>query len=296
MKTYVLSYQGYKHNFRINLGDEIQSIAAMNLLPSCDGMISREALNEVQEKCIVSLNGFFMSSSNWPPSDKVIPIPFAFHIAKKSKEIICSPQGLEYLKRYQPIGCRDQGTAEILQKHGLTAYFSRCVTLTLPKRPLLDSQNKVCIVGLNPSFHKLIPHHLKKNAVIINQSNLHLPLVTPQQKMQLAENLLDFYKNHASLVITQKIHCAMPCIAMGIPVIFLWDSLKKNDYRIKTLDGLCKIHYVNPYLAEIPLLRNFISRKIDWNPKIIDIEPIKKTITKNYLEAYKIACERFAEN
>lgn len=294
-QTFVLSYQGYKHDYRINLGDEIQTLAASRLLPKVDGFVSRESLNSVQKKCIVSLNGFFMSSANWPPSENVIPIPFAFHIAKKSEQIICSAKGLGYLKKYQPIGCRDVGTVKILQKYGVQSYFSRCLTLTLDKRQSKPSQNKVCIVGLDKDMQNLIPKKLRKDAIHINQSNIHLPMIDHNSKMQLAESLLDFYRDNARLVITQKIHCAMPCIAMGIPVIFIWDSARKNDYRVKTLDGICKINYVNKLLAKIPLVARIMARTIDWNPPVLDIEETKQSIKKNYLSTYEMAKKRFYE-
>lgn len=294
-KIFVLSYEGYKHDYRINLGDEIQTISASRLLPKVDGYVSREALNKVNEKCIVSLNGFFMSSNNWPPSKNVIPIPFAFHIARKSEKEICSPEGLEYLKKYQPIGCRDMGTVNILQRHGIESYFSRCLTLTLDARVEMSTQNKICIVGLDKDFLKLIPKNLSKNAIFINQSNINLPFVSPDTKMHLAESLLDFYRKNACLVITQKIHCAMPCIAMGIPVIFIWDKARKNDYRVKTLDGICKINYVNKFLLRFPLVSSIVSKWIDWNPEAPDIGAIKQSIKQNYLSAYELAKKRFYE-
>jgi hypothetical protein len=122
IKTYLLEYTGGKLDHRINLGDEIQSIAAKRILKNIDGYVSREGLNNITEPCIVSLNGFFLDSSNWPPSKSVIPIPFAFHVSKKYEKLICSARGIEYLKKYEPIGCRDLQSSNILKNMGLIPF------------------------------------------------------------------------------------------------------------------------------------------------------------------------------
>jgi hypothetical protein len=55
MKIFTLAYTGAKLDYRINLGDEIQSIAASRLLPHVDGAVSRESLHLVKDPCVVSL-------------------------------------------------------------------------------------------------------------------------------------------------------------------------------------------------------------------------------------------------
>jgi len=44
--------------------------------------------------------------------------------------------------------------------------------------------------------------------------------VTDDAKFSLAERYLKEYAD-ARLVITSRIHCALPCLAMGVPVIFI---------------------------------------------------------------------------
>ncbi|HEY0092602.1 MAG TPA: polysaccharide pyruvyl transferase family protein, partial [Flavobacterium sp.] len=41
-----------------------------------------------------------------------------------------------------------------------------------------------------------------------------------EEKFAMAEDLLNKYAR-AKLVITSRIHCALPCLAMGTPVIFV---------------------------------------------------------------------------
>ena len=286
MKTLALAYTGYKLDYRINLGDEIQTIAASRLLPAVDGYVSRESLNQVQEPCIVSMNGFFMDSPNWPPSEFVVPIPIAFHISRKYEQRICSPEGLAYLNQHAPIGCRDRGTLKILEQHGVDAYYSKCLTLTLARREKPPSDGKIIIAGVTDTLQKVIPEHLRKNAIYINQSKVELPKVPGEKRRELAEHLLDYYKENAALVITSRIHCAMPCIAMGIPVVFLFNSNKKSDYRVHIIEDLVGINYVNESLLFSKTIAKHYSKKINWNPNPIDLESEKQVIKDRFAEAY----------
>src|SRR5690606_10070852 len=45
-------------------------------------------------------------------------------------------------------------------------------------------------------------------------------LSDPRERAEEAQKLLDVY-SQASLVITSRIHCALPCVALGTPVIFV---------------------------------------------------------------------------
>lgn len=293
MKLYALSYNGYRLDYRMNLGDNIQSIAASRLLPHLDGYVSREGLNTIEEPCIVSLNGYFMGSNNWPPSDKVIPIPFAFHMSPSYEKIICSADGLRYLKEHEPIGCRDRGTAERLQKHGVDAYYSKCVTLTLDTRESSPEAGKVYVVGVTKKLQRIIPKSLLKDSVYVEQSKVELPNVPDEKRRELAEHLLEDFKQNASLVITTRIHCAMPCIAMGIPVVFLFNKRKKSDYRLHLIEDLVGINYVNESLLFSKFVAKHYTKKINWSPAPLDIKEEKLAIKAGYLKAFEQAKERY---
>lgn len=68
---------------------------------------------------------------NWPPSKQIIPLFVALHINSNFKEQLLSAKSIEYLKKYEPIGCRDYYTMNILRAKGIDAFFSGCMTLTL---------------------------------------------------------------------------------------------------------------------------------------------------------------------
>jgi len=282
----ILEYTGDVFSRSINLGDNIQSLAVSRLLPHVDGYVSREALDSVDENCVVPLNGFFMNTDHWPPSPAIHPVFYSFHVAPHAEKVICSSEGIQYLKKWQPIGCRDVGTVNLLSKYGVDAYYTRCLTLTLPRRKEAPKHGEVFVVGISKTARYAIPKQIRKNAVVVDQAKVRLPVVDNKLKMALAEDLLKQYRDRASLVITSKIHCAMPCIAMGIPVIFLYASAKQDDYRVKILNELVGINYVHSHgvLAKMKNIR--LSKQIDWSPEPLDIESIKQDIRTGFIQAF----------
>src|SRR5262249_34723370 len=76
--------------------------------------------------------------------------------------------------------------------------------------------------------------------------------------------------------ITTFLHCALPCIAMGIPVVaFLprpqYDFQPTSDEE--RFSGLMQI---------APVHRFGNTSDVDWNPRPIDVERIKKTIALDF--------------
>ncbi len=290
-KYFALEYTGEIFERFFNLGDDIQTFAVSQMLPRVDGYVSREALNQVEESCVIPLNGFFMNSDHWPPAESVKPVFFAFHVTPQAQKVICSKAGIAYLKKWQPIGCRDRGTMALLALHGVETYYSRCVTLTLPRRYSEPEDGKIFVVGVNNKALHAIPEDIRRQAITVSQAKVRLPITDTQIKLQLAEKLLNQYRDREKLVITSKIHCAMPCLAMGIPVVFLYDSAKKDDYRVQLISDFIKINYVKMSGFSAPIVNRWLGRKIDWSPPSLQLEELKSEIK----QAFAAALER-AEN
>jgi len=249
----LLKYKESKVFF--NIGDNIQSLAAKQFLPSVDVLINREKLAEYQgEQTKVIMNGWFTHNThNWVPSDAINPLFVSFHINNTAAPHMLSEKGIAYLKKYQPIGCRDQFSADTLKSKGIDAYFSGCLTLTLDSYKVDDSlrSDEIFIVDplySYPTIEKVtgdykrflrsiqngkifqlgkkkkhlsgfIDESLLKSATYINQE-LKSGIYNDDEKFAMAEDLLHKYAR-AKLVITSRIHCALPCLAMGTPVIFV---------------------------------------------------------------------------
>lgn len=294
-KTCVLEYTGTVFERFFNLGDDIQTLAVSRLLPQVDGYVSREGLNKVNERCIVPINGFFMNTDNWPPSAEVKPVFFSLHVTPQSQKTICSPEGVAYLKKWQPIGCRDRGTMAALAAHGIDVFYSKCVTLTLPRRSKEPENGQVFIAGLSKTAQLAIPKKIRKESITVDQAKVRLPITNTNLKLNLAEELLKQYRDRAKLVITSKIHCAMPCIAMGIPVVFLYDDAKRDDYRVKIIEDLVGINYVKDKGMMARFYNASASNKINWAPGAIDIEHIKESIRGEFNQALERTIKRAYE-
>jgi hypothetical protein len=293
MKYLALNYTGEVFLQSFNVGDDFQTLAVSRLLPRVDGYVSREYLNDDTLSGIIPLNGFFLNTGNWPPTSGLCPIFFSFHVTPVAEKFICAPAGIAYLKAHEPIGCRDKGTMNLLAKHNVKAYYSKCLTLTFDRRNEPVSDGRVYIVSVSKACQSIIPRIMRKKAIWVDQSKVRLPAVPPHIRLQLAEHLLETYKQTASLIITSKIHCALPCIAMGIPVIFLFDHEQRDNYRIQIINDLVGINYVRSSWLDRMVLNLFRSRKINWNPDPIDIEDEKQEIKNQFMEALHLAESRY---
>ncbi len=122
-------------NNHLNIGDYVQSIAAKQFISSTNRIyIDREHLNSYDdEEAILIMNGWFlMTPENFPPSKKINPIIVSHHINISVQEHFSkSPKILNFYKENEPVGCRDYNTLEFLKSHGIDAYYTGCLTLTL---------------------------------------------------------------------------------------------------------------------------------------------------------------------
>lgn len=237
-----------------NLGDNIQSLAARQYLPRVDSLINREEMADfqgVETKLI--LNGWFTHNpSRWIPAPSIKPLFVSFHINSSAADRILSEQGVAYLKKHAPIGCRDRHTVKILEAKGIPAHFTGCLTLTLsgyanpaPKRekcyivdPLFNFTDFEDLFGSpmkmlrglkrgNPVRYCKKQKYLKQifdsefyRTAIHRKQVLPSAGISDDAKFSLAESYLRDYAD-ARLVVTSRIHCALPCLAMGVPVIFI---------------------------------------------------------------------------
>lgn len=249
----------------------MQSLAARQYLPEVNEYLDRDYLNEYDSRDAIKLimNGWYMAETqNWPPSDSILPLLVSFHITHDydANQKLFSPEALAFYKKHEPIGCRDYYTKQLMENHGIKAFYSGCLTLTL-KRSLFNAStprsDKVYLVDIlykmegrkinllrnwkrNWIIEQILPPELLKKAETITQI---LPKRTSEEeKFKIAETALKKYAD-ARLVITSRIHCALPCIAFGTPVLFIDGGLDENTDTTR-LNGIAE--YFNSYsIAEV---------------------------------------------
>lgn len=288
MKYYVVKYK-YLHTTSVkgNLGDNIQSISAINMLNRLGienkdiDYLNRDDLaieNSDKTEGIFVAQGWFGSmpgQKTFPINDKSIhPLYFGFHVNEGSWHILSKNEKfIKSMKKYEPIGCRDLGTRDFLRTLNVKAYYSRCLTMTFDKRIDSVEKEKVFIIDVYEDIEKYIPPKLLEKSVKLSQEDYSSSNYSPSGEWpmndedvkkvdKVAYGRLEIFRKEASLVITSRIHIAMPCASMGIPVVFCFPN--KFDSRASVLQEILPIYD----------RKNF--ENIDWETKAPEMEEIKK--------------------
>ena len=240
-----------------NLGDEVQEFPGLSYLPYRDTFLDRDGMMEYKAKENVTafLNAWWADGSgDWPPPKTVHPLLVSIHLAGGMAEKWANHP--EYLRERGPVGCRDLNTLNFLTEQGVAAYFSGCMTLHMPNPFVnLKRNDKIYIVDLNRDHRKLLPQKILKQAVTITHFRTGPKSMTSDvyKRFSTAYDLMKKY-GEAKLVITQRIHCALPSVGMNTPVVFFnsgWlpgggGTGKKVSSRAAGLTPL--FHTVDSYL------------------------------------------------
>lgn len=239
---------GYR--WSANLGDEIQSIAARQFLPSVNCTLNRENLDRNpwfdQRPLRVILNGWFMHRPlHWPPHPRIQPLITSFHVTdevmiqNRSKilpaEILLEGRGREYLIDHGPIGARDKHTLELLESKGVKAFFSGCLTLTLARSSSARARDYICANDLDPETVAFLK--ARSPFPVVETRHTDWLTISSLLRMRKAKALLALYAR-AKAVVTSRLHCALPCLALGTPVLFITD--RADDRRFSGLIGLVR--------------------------------------------------------
>ena len=307
MEIGVLGYIGSR-----NIGDYIQTKAVIDMIhPINHKVLDREALNKFKgSKLKTIINGWFMENpKNWPPNNNISPLFISFHINPSAERDLLKPESLNYLKQYQPIGCRDTYTQNLLQKHGIKSYHSSCITTTFKRDKYITNKTQpegVIVIGafdrLNPKIdysslyrlllslikypiHKLkyilkkqsFENHLRNQNILVKryQQITKRKISSHNQGLKLANDMLKEIAK-SEIIITSRIHAALPALAMGLKVIFINEGLSHKNHKTRTAD-------VNKFFMTVSL-KEFFMTNLETIQKRTDhkvyFKKIKETITK----------------
>lgn len=216
-----------------NVGDEIQSLAANRFLPQVDYYFDRDNIDATKikdgEKVKLIMNGWHTHHpENWPPKNSAIePLLIALHVEQdalegRAKDAFLSEDSRHFLKKYGPVGARNLPTKELFDKANIESYFSGCLTLTLLPEKTVKKQDFVLAVDVSD---KIFAEAKKRtDRKIIRLDAYRTRNLTTEQKMTLAKYWLSIYQS-AHAVITTRLHCMLPCLALGTPVL----AISGND-------------------------------------------------------------------
>ena len=204
-----------------NLGDEVQSFPGIQFLPYIDTFLDREELVSPfrDYPTVVFFNAWWGDSRmNFPPPEDIDPILLGMHFTSGVRD---RSNILDFVKHSKFIGSRDMDTYNWLRSIGVETFFSSCLTL-LTNSPAVNRENPkyIYLVDVKEEFQELIPAEVKENAISLEQDAPTETLQFRFKRIKSAFGMIEAY-SQAKLVITQRIHCALPSAGMGIPVIFI---------------------------------------------------------------------------
>ena len=258
-----------------NIGDDILSYAASRFLPSIDYIIDRENLDlfspEKKEPVSAIMNGWFLhEKSHWPPSPYINPLFIGIHFTDNKfhgiKDAYLDGLGKDYLVEHAPIGCRDFSTLEKMQQRDINAYFSGCLTLTLEPYPDVEKHGKYILTDVPEQVQKRVCEAVGEDQVELVSHNADEKYGNQnwEQRSRGVECLLKKYQG-AKCVITTRLHCALPCLALGVPVLLLLDDNEDTRYRIASY----KDYVTHCSVSE------FLQREFDWQNPFSNTEKYK---------------------
>lgn len=248
---------------------------------------------------------------SWMPDPVIKPLLISFHIHPPLVNIFLRRYSVnEYLKRNGPVGTRDFYTYKMLIKHNIAAYFSGCLTLTLDYKYKFDNIFEyILVTDLNEEIVNIIKTVFKEKIIVLSQNlfvstseSLMPSKIKKIIKKVLGEanysllniisyNLFDIHKKHianfierlhlaekfisligqSQLVITSRLHTALPALSFGKPVIFINDYI--SDPR---------------FLGYMDFLYPFTSKRFAYF--------IKKVRLKDFIEELNIVPDNYVLN
>ena len=247
-----------------NLGDDIQSYAESCFLPRVDCILDRENLDTFKEgdgtEPVATIMGawFMWHKYNWPPARQIVPLLVGYHHFNRPKDIMEAINfslpifsdnyegvGKQWLIDNGPVGCRDNYTKRVLEKRGIESYFSGCLTLTLPKQPeTADKGTYVTLVDLKPDVEEKVCGIIGDRYEIrkMSHSTENLFWSPWEERKARAIEYLTIYQN-AKYVVTRRLHVALPCLAMGVPVLLIMGGKMNDPHRFDPYKSW--LHFVN---------------------------------------------------
>ncbi len=268
----------YKNPNVINIGDGMQIISVLGLY---------EHMGIKQEE-IVRIDYFDLQT--YEGEEVVLPICFPFYGYNKMNRVTCfSPKikpvflslslfdtdleedEISYLKKFEPIGCRDEFTADGLAKKGIKTYLNGCMTLTLSTEKRNASAKKVYGIDIPQELVQYMPEELRKNLELRTSIFKSISMKTDEY----ARCLLDEYAEQAELVITSRLHAAVPCFAAGIPVVFV---NTEYSYRFSWLEEIFPVYLPKEYGSI-----DWKGSRISDNQKALEIRKLMVKIASDRL-------------
>lgn len=146
-----------------------------------------------------------------PFHDNLRPIILSVYV--RFPEML-TPEVVDYLRRYAPVGCRDWQSVALLRAVGVPAFFSGCMTTTVDtvfRRDGEDTRDATIYVD-SPQTGP---------GVSRTQVQTGIRDLSFVDNLRLAREWVSHYHLEYDKVITSRLHCNLPSRSVGSTVTFL---------------------------------------------------------------------------
>ncbi|HKE36273.1 MAG TPA: polysaccharide pyruvyl transferase family protein, partial [Candidatus Baltobacteraceae bacterium] len=269
-----------------NLGDHVQLLAAEKLLRRVgivpevrldrdNEIASAKPIDGITPPVGILLNGWYKTNpAEWPPNPKLDPIYLGFHTRLFQSPTLVSPAAIDHYKAHEPIGCRDRYTAVVLRSRGVDTFVSYCLSLLYERRLLSpETQTETFVVSRDEGVLSHLPPSIGDYQFIRHYSGTF----DFDENMKRVAHLLELYRTRAKLIVTTLLHCALPAVAMGIPVVVFYPANSQQMHasdreRFSSLERLVRVFYLNE------------AGDADWRGYTADVSYIKLALLDRFYE------------
>jgi hypothetical protein len=199
--------------------------------------VNRDAssLDPIPEGTWVIAFGWYMHSwfrvrHDFPLHPHLRPLFISFHMNRPEA---FSDEGIAYLRRHAPIGCRDWTTVRRLLELEVPAFFSGCLTSTVDllfPAPGPAPDGPVALVEALPLDEP------PPGAVELRHADPQVREDPLAPNLRRAVDVLERYRSDYSRVVTSRLHCYLPARSIGLQVDF-----QRRDEDDPRFDGLIGI-------------------------------------------------------
>jgi hypothetical protein len=160
----------------------------------------------------------------------------------------------------------------MLKAHGVEAFVSHCLSLLLERRlPSPELQTETSVVSRDRQIVDFVSDKLGPFEFICQYSGSN----DFAENMRLASDLLERYRARAKLIVTTQLHCALPAIAMGIPVVVFFppNTGAQHSSDLERFSSLSQI---------VPVFHLTQARDVDWSGHVVDISTLKLALLDGF--------------
>jgi len=177
------------------------------------------------------MHALFSVRHGFPLHRNLRPVFISFHCNKRD---LLTPEALEYLRRYGPVGCRDWTTVYLLLSLDVPAFFSGCLTTTIDT---VFPDLATAPAAEAPVAYVDVPEDdVPAGGATYRHSSDAVRVRPFTANARDALERLETYRSAHRATVTSRLHCYLPLRSVGAEVKFR--PKNRSDIRFDGLDGI----------------------------------------------------------